>query len=754
MTTLHNFLTRYGDSLAQRVTLTCQILHDPTRDAGATPDLDARLTQLLRPCYPAQAEAAKALARAIYDQHQHACYCSGEMGVGKCQITLALIGLSPRPLRTLIMCPPHLTGKWAREAQGVLPHVQVISLAGPDALARLTRFATRLRTCGRIPPTAHEVWILGRERAKLHHTWRPAYATRLMHRMEQRWTPQGPVPHARTWRDPACLRCGKLLLDTDGVPLPVDALDKKHTFCPHCGEPAFSANRTGPRRYAPAEFIKRHLRGIFDLFVADEVHELKGEATGQGNAFGALAAATHRTLALTGSLLGGYADHLFWLLWRSHATAMANEGLDYRRVHEWLTRYGILERVTRISPDDATTDARIVRGKTHRTTVRRKPGISPLVLGKHLLPTTVFLRLADVADALPPYEERVVSLTMPPALASAYQALERDLRTHVRQALASGSRHLLSRYLHSLLAYPDQASFREETVRDPHTETVIAHGPIIPGPLPKEEELVELCTTEVREKGRRVLVYVTFTNIRDLTGHFHDLLTRAGLRTHILRSSVPPPQREAWIQQRVEDGIDVLITNPELVKTGLDLYPFPTFIFAMPSYNIFTLRQAARRAWRIGQTQPCEVVFLCYKGTMQSRALTLIATKLEASLVIEGELTDHGLSALANSSDSLILDLARALVDHVGERESAEALWARLRKRDLEQLLTLTAATPTPPITTISDAVEQIGDKLLIIDLIAQDRPRAKTVGRIEVTAQELQEVLAARPHLAQLALF
>jgi hypothetical protein len=148
------------------------------------------------------------------------------------------------------------------------------------------------------------------------------------------------------------------------------------------------------------------------------------------------------------------------------------------------------------------------------------------------------------------------------------------------------------------------------------------------------------------------------------------------------------------------------------------------------------------------------VVFLCYKGTMQSRALTLIATKLEASLVIEGELTDHGLSALANSSDSLILDLARALVDHVGERESAEALWARLRKRDLEQLLTLTAATPTPPITTISDAVEQIGDKLLIIDLIAQDRPRAKTVGRIEVTAQELQEVLATRPHLAQLALF
>ena len=754
MDNLHDFLTRYGDSLAQRVTQTCQILHDPVRDAGQTPTLDGRLTRLLRPCYPAQREAAKALARAFYDERQRACYCAGEMGVGKCQITLALIAMSPRPLRTLVMCPPHLTGKWEREAQSVLPTVQVISLAGPDTLSRLTRVASRIKRGGRIPPTTHEVWILGRERAKLHHRWRPAYATRLMYRIEQVATPQGLVPRARTWRDPACLRCGKLLLDKDGVPLPVDALDKKHTFCPHCGEPAFSADRNGPRRYAPAEFIKRHLRGAFDLFVADEVHELKGESTGQGNAFGALAAAARATLSLTGSLVGGYADHLFWLLWRSHAPLMAAEGLNYRHVHDWLSKYGILERITRISADDDPTDARTVRGKTRRTTVRRKPGISPLILGKHLLPSTVFLRLADVAEALPPYEERVVSLEMSPALADAYQGFESTLRSHVRQALSSGSRHLLSLYLHSLLAYPDEASFREEIVRDPHTDQILARGPIVPGPLPKEEELVDLCTKEVREKGRRVLVYVTFTDTRDLTGHVKHLLTEAGLRAHILKSAVPPPQREAWIQQRVEDGIDVLIGNPELVKTGLDLYPFPAFIYWMPTYNIFTLRQAARRAWRIGQTQPCEVIFLCYKNTMQSRALTLIATKLEASLMIEGELSDQGLSALADTSDSLVIELARALVDHVGERESAEARWARLRKRDLEQLLTLTAARPAPPVTPISETIEQIGDKLLIVDLIAHNRPRTKTVGRIEVKARDLQEVLADRPHLAQLALF
>jgi len=753
--TLQEFLTRFGEPLAQRVTETFNILHDPVRDLGTTPDLDQRLATLLHPCYPAQGEAAKALARAYFEEGQQAALLSGEMGVGKCEVTLALVALAPRPLRTLIMCPPHLVPKWEREATAVLPEVRVISLGGPDSLAHLTGLATVRRTYGRKPPAQHEVWVLGRERAKLHHAWRPAYAGRLMYRLQELHNPTGPTRDLQVWREPACLRCGAVLRDKAGVPLTVEALDRKHTFCPQCHEPAFCADRNGPRRYAPAEFIKRHLKGAFDLVVADEVHEMKGESTGQGNAFGALAAAGRTTLGLTGTLLGGYADNLFYILYRMFPTDMVREGLDYRKVQTWMERYGILERVTKISADDdASEDMRAVRGKTKRTSVRRKPGISPLILGKHLLPNTVFLRLADVADALPPYEERVISLDMSPGLADAYHQLEDDLLACVREALASGSRHLLSMYLQSLLCYPDQAAFREEHLIDPRTKKPIAFAPIVPGPLPKEEELVDLCMREVREKRRRVLVYVTFTDTRDLTGRVKELLETAGLRAQILRGTVPPPQREHWIQERVNEGIDVLIANPELVKTGLDLYAFPTFIYLCPGYNIYTLRQAARRAWRIGQTEPCEVIFLTYANSMQSKALTLIATKLEASLAIEGELSDNGLSALADTSDSLVLELARALVSHVGEKESAEAVWARLRKRDLEQFLTLTAAKPKPPVVRISQNIETIGEKMLIVDLIEQEAPRHKKVSRLEVKKGDLQQVLSERPHLAQLAFF
>ena len=63
---LYKFLDRFGEPLAQRVAQTFQVLHDPFRDAGTTPDYDTALAALSRRCYPAQAEAAKALAKAFF----------------------------------------------------------------------------------------------------------------------------------------------------------------------------------------------------------------------------------------------------------------------------------------------------------------------------------------------------------------------------------------------------------------------------------------------------------------------------------------------------------------------------------------------------------------------------------------------------------------------------------------------------------------------------------------------------------------
>ena len=63
----------------------------------------------------------------------------------------------------------------------------------------------------------------------------------------------------------------------------------------------------------------------------------------------------------------------------------------------------------------------------------------------------------------------------------------------------------------------------------------------------------------------------------------------------VLHASVHTTRREDWILDRVDRGVDMLITNPELVKTGLDLLDFPTILFLQTGYNVYTLQQSARR---------------------------------------------------------------------------------------------------------------------------------------------------------------
>jgi hypothetical protein len=214
-------------------------------------------------------------------------------------------------------------------------------------------------------------------------------------------------------------------------------------------------------------------------------------------------------------------------------------------------------------------------------------------------------------------------------------------------------------------------------------ETVTAPRLALPdgADWPKERRLIELVAAE-RAVGRKVLVYLAFTGTRDLRPRLSAVLRRAGVRVGTLDAAVEPKRREAWIL-RHQRKLDVLLTNPELVKTGLDLYEFPTVVFYQVGYNLFTLRQAARRSWRIGQTQPVRVVYLAYRETMQAVALELIARKLAAALVVEGEVPD-GLAEFGQAQASLVDELGAALREGRGAA-SAEAAWAALRRREDEQ---------------------------------------------------------------------
>lgn len=425
----------------------------------------------------------------------------------------------------------------------------------------------------------------------------------------------------------------------------------------------------GEGGYQPSEYVKRYLpQGTFDLLIADEAHEYKNAGSAQGQAMGVLAAKARKTLLLTGTLMGGYGDDLFYLLFRALPQRMIEDG--YRPSKQgsltpaamaFMRDHGVLKDIYSES-----------KGSSHKTargskvTVRtvKAPGFGPKGVLRCVLPFTVFLKLKDIGgNLLPLYNEEFREVVMNSEQAQAYGRLAGQLTAELKQALARRDTTLLGVVLNVLLAWPDTC-FRSETVKHPRTRNLLAFVPSLFSDLeimPKERDLIEICRQE-KATGRKVLVYSVYTGTRDTTSRLKGLLEQEGFKPAVLRASVDASRREDWIAEQLDRGIDLLITNPELVKTGLDLLEFPTIVFMQSGYNVYSLQQAARRSWRIGQKQPVKVVYLGYAATSQMTCLELMAKKITVSQSTSGDVPESGLDVLNQDGDSVEVALARQLV--------------------------------------------------------------------------------------------
>ncbi len=427
----------------------------------------------------------------------------------------------------------------------------------------------------------------------------------------------------------------------------------------------------GQGGYQPTEFIKRYLpQDFFSLLVVDEGHEYKNEGSAQGQAFGVLARKCKKTLLLTGTLMGGYADDLFYLLWRLHPTLMVNDGFGYSKrgslssaSMRFLREHGVVTDIYKVL--DEKKAHRTAKGEQVSHHAHKAPGFGPQGIMRYVMPITVFLKLRDIGgNVLPRYDEQYIDVAMEPAQASAYRGLEKSLTEALRAALRAGDKSLMGVVLNSLLAYPDCA-FREERIFHPHHRArQLGYAPSVFDEStlsPKEEKLLEICKAE-KAQGRKVLIYTVYSGTRDTQSRLKVFLTKAGFKVAVLTSAVEAIKREDWIMEMVDRGVDAVITNPELVKTGLDLLDFPTILYMQSGYNVYTLQQASRRSWRIGQKKPVKVGYLGYVGTAQTACLTLMAKKIAVSQSTSGDMPDSGLDVLNQGGDSIEVALAKQLI--------------------------------------------------------------------------------------------
>lgn len=708
---INEYLRAWAPELGERILQTYPPLHG--FDEAASP-----LTgQLLRKPFPAQTLALMGVVKRWNEARGAAVIA--ECGTGKTLISLGAIHVHSdrKPFTALAMVPPQLVEKWAREAFLTLPRVRVFFIDGlrtpTSSVGHAGVNEVRLRN-GRIireglrttltelrqrktARTARQRWdsicgfpalfIVGRDRGKLSYFWRHAYGLAHCGRY------QGSVVNADTGCPIYLGEDGQRLLSVDfkkaklseilGVPNGDESRKSRRALYSALWE----ADGKKIRRFAPVDFIGRYMPDFFDYAIADEVHELKGD-TAQGNALGTLAGCAQHTVVLTGTLLGGYADEVFNILFRLQPARMVQEGFEYGEagVRAFTETYGLLEKITVIEPtDNACSEARVTKR------VRRRPGASPLLFGRFLMSLGAFISLEDISEALPPYREEVVSVAMDPPLKEAYKKLEEDVKSALKEH--RGNQSVMSVALNALLLYPDRP-FRLGKLfgweYDPETQRrekfLIAETPDLNEDhvYAKERCLVQEVKAELA-RGRRCQIYAVYTQKRDVTRRLENILTNEGIRVALLTTDVPPEAREGWYERQLRAGVQTVICHPKLVQTGLDLIDFPTILFYETGYSIYVLRQASRRSWRIGQRLPVKVKYLHYAETMQESCLRLMGKKLLVSLAMEGKFSSEGLQAI-NDDDDILMAMARELVTQKGIGERADAIWATVQKKQEEVL--------------------------------------------------------------------
>lgn len=85
---------------------------------------------------------------------------------------------------------------------------------------------------------------------------------------------------------------------------------------------------------------------------------------------------------------------------------------------------------------------------------------------------------------------------------------------------------------------------------------------------------------------------------------------------------------------------------------------------------MYTMRQASRRSWRLGQVSDVEVSHLAYDATLQTAQLALVSAKLRSSLLLEGHMQTDGLAALEGDDSDTFVQLARRLTQEADDELS------------------------------------------------------------------------------------
>jgi len=678
------------------------------------------------PLYTAQQHVVGALTRGF--QGRDSILLVGSMGVGKTALgSTAAIALSAglvtalrddmRPDQVvLIVAPPHLAKKWKRELASLHPTAYIAQLDRHEDVKAFMDKATLLGA--RVP----KIGLIKRDLTKLGAGRETAVVWRQVPRM--RWsrgerTPEGYTPEQRVYRQrmPTCPHCGAPVFQDSrgGADYASEAwLKGGKRSCATCRTPLWREARDAgslPKageiypsrnpRYRLDMYLKKRYPDRVYLLIWDEAHECQHSDTGNGASFGRLAGLASKVLAMTGTPFNGRASSLFNLEYvlnprvrerypwggaprlarhtrgaRTFPAVLRDDSRQRGRAEsQWVEAMGVREQIVEERPGyDAQTGA-FTGTTTYERPFAEAPGISPLLVAE-VLDHAVFFSLGDLGKALPEYTEIAQPVPMDADTGALYEQTREKLKQYLIERRWQGDVSFRGAYLQWAMGWPNTTHRPEKVIHNLKHPVTGQKTPHVVADLPsfgetrlfaKEQALLDLLRDELAV-DRPCVVYVRQTSTRDIQPRLEQLIrTVPGAQPFILKNTVEAERREAVIEAEVKKGVNVIIANPELVKTGLDLLFFPTLIFHEITFNLGTMMQAAARSYRLNQTHShCKVVYLYYEQTMEHTAVQLMSRKQRAAKLLTGDLGLTGLDALTEGDGGF----EEALLDAIARDET------------------------------------------------------------------------------------
>ncbi len=312
-------------------------------------------------------------------------------------------------------------------------------------------------------------------------------------------------------------KLGDPILDEHGkvVSYKLQALPEDAKDLPACSAPLFQFSRY--RRTGGARLLQHKLRGLFKVYVVDEIHKFKSLDTDGGCADQRLISATRYSLGLTGTLFGGQASSIFPILYRRVPEVRAQ--FAFEDLTRWVDTYGIWEKKWKENKASLTGLGANTGLKRWGYRSRELPGVSPAVI-RYLLPLCVFGQVTDLGYELPPFSDEVEAIQMTDEMAEQYNGGRQDILDEAMQLLK------VEHDPGGLSVWFNFCRFRANSMWRP--ENVAYSGRSGAGfslgfgamnslgeYLPKEKRLAAIIAENAR-RGRKILIFAEQTGTRDI----------------------------------------------------------------------------------------------------------------------------------------------------------------------------------------------------------------------------------------------